>query len=214
MKIARGIDSADRERPPGALRERVHDRETQAGERDDDDEEDRDRGGGARDRSDFGARDLGQRAAASPGRRPQDDQIVNGAGEADAADQPDQPWRVAELRRQHRTDERTRPGDRGEMVTEEHPPGRRVVVVPVGAGVRRRDPRVVEDQDARGDERAVIAVCEHQNPENRENHVQRSHAGDSRSKEPGTEGSRTERSRPEADPRPPIIEPRTSPTAV
>ena len=139
--------------------------------------------------------------------------IVHGASQADADDQPDQPGRVAELRRQHRTDERTRPGDRGEMVTEEHPPGRGVIVLPVGAGVRRRHPRVVEDHDARGDERAVIAIGDHQNPENRENHVQRSHAGDSSRKNrgPGTEDGK---SRPEADPRPPITEPRTSPTAV
>ena len=70
MNSASGIDIADRERPPGALRERVHDREAQAGERDDDDEEDRDGGGRSRDRPDFGARDLGERAAAAAASTP------------------------------------------------------------------------------------------------------------------------------------------------
>ena len=55
-------------------------------------------------------------------RRPQDDEVVHGAGEADADDQPDQPGRVAELRRQHRADERARAGDGGEVMAEQHQP--------------------------------------------------------------------------------------------
>ena len=48
--------------PQALSRERVHDGEAEAGERDDDDEEDGDRGGRAGDRADLGARDLGERA--------------------------------------------------------------------------------------------------------------------------------------------------------
>ena len=81
------------------------------------------RGGAARDRADLGARDVGERTAATTGRGPQDDHVVDGAGEADAADEPDQSRRVAELRREHGADERSRAGDRGEMVTEQHPAG-------------------------------------------------------------------------------------------
>ena len=73
---------ADREHAPRALGQRVDDDEAEAGERDDEDEEDRDGGGDAGDRTDLGARDLGQRPAAAPGRRPQRDHVVDGAGEA------------------------------------------------------------------------------------------------------------------------------------
>ena len=66
--------------------------------------------------------------------------VVDGAGEAHAADQPDEPRRVAELRRQHRPDQRPGARDRREMVAEQHPARRRVVVVAVGLDVRRRRP--------------------------------------------------------------------------
>ena len=82
---------ADGERAPGALLQRVDDREAEAGERDDDDEEDGDGGGDAGDRADLGAGDLGERAAAAAGRGPEDDEVVDRAGEADAGDQPDSP---------------------------------------------------------------------------------------------------------------------------
>ena len=57
--------------------------------------------------------------------------VVDRAGEADAGDEPDEPGRVAELRRQHRADERPGAGDRREVMAEEHPRLRRVVVVAV-----------------------------------------------------------------------------------
>ena len=72
ISIAERNRHADRERAPRALGERVDDREAEAGERDDDDEEDGDGGGRAGDRADLGPRDLGQRAAAAPRRRPQE----------------------------------------------------------------------------------------------------------------------------------------------
>ena len=68
-------------------------------------------------------------------------------------------------------------GDRGEMVAEQHPAGRRMVVVAVGAGVRRRRPAVVQDHDPRRDERAVVAVGDGEDPEDREDDVERPHAG-------------------------------------
>ena len=51
------------------------------------------------------------------------------------------PGRIAELRREHRADQRPGAGDGGEMVAEQHPPARRIVVVRrrtcVCAGVTR-----------------------------------------------------------------------------
>ena len=118
---ASGIDIADRERAPRALLERVDDDEPEARERDDDDEEDRERGDDAGDGADLVARDLGERRAAAPGRRPQDDEVVDGAGEADADDEPEEPGCIAELRGEDGPDERPGAGDRGEMVAEQHP---------------------------------------------------------------------------------------------
>ncbi len=99
------------------------------------------------------------------------------AGEADADDDPDQSGRVAELRGEHRTDERSGAGDRGEVMTEQHPSRRDVVVVAVGPDVRGRRAAVVERHDARGEERAVIPVGERQNPEDGEDDVEGPHSG-------------------------------------
>ena len=43
-----------------------------------------------------------------------------------AADEPDEPGRIAELRREHRADERAGAGDGREVVPEEHPAAGRV----------------------------------------------------------------------------------------
>jgi hypothetical protein len=80
--------------------------EPEAGQGDDDDERDGDGCGGARHRADLFAGDLRQRAATPARRGPEHDEVVDRAGQADPADQPDQARRPAELRRQHRTDER------------------------------------------------------------------------------------------------------------
>ena len=90
---------------------------------------------------DLGARDLGERAPAAPRRGPQDDEVVHRAGEADAGDEPDQPGREAELRRQHRPDS----GPAPVMAAKWWPKSTQrlvgMVVVPVVPGVRRRRPR-------------------------------------------------------------------------
>ena len=111
----------------------------EAGHRDDQDEEDGDGGGDAGDRTDLGARDVGERPAASPRRGPQPEEVLDRAGQADAADQPDQARGVAELRGEHRTDERTGAGDRREVVAEQHPAAGGVVVRAVVLRMRRRD---------------------------------------------------------------------------
>ena len=68
----------------------------------------------------------------------------------------------AELRRQHRPDERARTGDRREVVAEQHPPRRHVIVVAVSLRVRRRDVPVVERHHLGREERAVVAVGQDQ----------------------------------------------------
>jgi len=166
---------ADGERAPGAVFQRVHHREAEPRERDDDDEEDGERGGRPRDRPDFGACDVGEGGAATAGRGPQHDHVVDAAGEADAADEPDESRRVTELGREHRPDERARAGDRREMMPEQHPAGRDVVVLPVGTDVRRRGPAVVETHHTRREERAVVPVGDSEDAEDREDDVKGPH---------------------------------------
>ena len=143
----------------------------------------------AGDGPDLGTCDLGQRSAAAPRRGPQDDEVVDGACEADAGDQPDQPGRVAELRREHGTDERAGAGDRGEVMAEQHQSMRRMVVVAVVADVRRRHPRVVERHDPRRDERAVVAIRDRQDAKDRQDDVEGAH--DSRRSAVGSRQSRS-----------------------
>ena len=107
---------------------------------------------------DFGPRDVGERAAAAARRAPEDGHVVHGAGETAAGDQPDEAGRPAELRGERRADQRARAGDGREMMAEQHPAARRIVVVAVVFLVRRRHARVVERHDLGGDERAVVAV--------------------------------------------------------
>ena len=50
--------------------------------------------------------DLGERAAAAPDRGPEDDEVVDGAGQAAPGDEPDEAGGVTELCRQRGTDQR------------------------------------------------------------------------------------------------------------
>ena len=84
----------------------------------------------AADGAEFVADHLAQRAAPSSGGDPQHEVVLHASGENRADDDPDGAWQITHLHRQHRADERTRPGDRGEVMAEQHPPvGRHVVGV-------------------------------------------------------------------------------------
>ena len=93
-------------------------------------------------------------------RGPERDHVVDGARQTDAGHEPEQPRREPELRGQDGTEQRARAGNRREVVAEQHPLVRRVVVVAVLQSVRRRDAPVVEHHDLRRQERAVEAVRE------------------------------------------------------
>ena len=133
----------------------------------------------AGDRADLGARDLGERPAAAARRGPEDRHVVHRAGQAAAGDQPDEPGRVAELRGQHRPDQRTGAGDGREMMAEEHPAAGRIVVVPVVFRMRRGDARIVERHHLRGDERAVVPVRDRHDAQRGDDDVESMHGADS-----------------------------------
>ena len=84
--------------------------------------------GDAADRAQFVARHLAERAAAPPDRDRQHQVVLDAPGEHGADDDPDGARQVAHLHGQHRADQRTGAGDRGEVMAEQHPPvGRHVV---------------------------------------------------------------------------------------
>ena len=75
-------------------------------------------------------------------------EVVHRAGEARTPTTSQRkPGHVAELRRQHRPDQRPGAGDRREVVAEQHPAVGRVEVLAVVLRVRRRLARVVQHPD-------------------------------------------------------------------
>ena len=148
----------DREGAPRAVLERVDDDEREHGDQDDHDREDRDHREEPRPPADLVARHLAERLAVAAQREEQDHEVLHAAAEHDADHDPERARQVAELRGEHRADERTRAGDRGEVVAEDDPAvGRHevaAVVEPLGRGGARR----VEREHLRGDEGRVEAV--------------------------------------------------------
>ena len=153
-----GDRRGDRERPPGALGERLDDDEPEDRERDDDDEEDRDHRDDAAQRADLVARDLRERTAAAPEGSAEDDEVLHGTGEADAEHEPQEAGEPAELGREDRPDERPGARDRGEVMSPEDPAVRGMKILAVAARVRRRGAPVVQADHATREKSAVEAV--------------------------------------------------------
>ena len=103
------------------------------------------------------------------------DHVVHGAGQADAGHEPDEPGQETELGGEHGPDERSRAGDRREMMAEQHPLVRRHEVVAVLLRVRRRDARVVERHHLGGQERAVVAIGDRDDAERRNQDIRGTH---------------------------------------
>jgi hypothetical protein len=66
-------------------------------------------------------RDLGERSSAASHRRDEDDEVVNGAAEDDAEQDPDVSGQESELGREDGADEGAGSGDGGEVMSEEDP---------------------------------------------------------------------------------------------
>src|SRR5206468_7638809 len=90
-------------------------------------------------------------------------------------DEPQESRRIAELRGEDGTDERSGAGDRGEVMAEEHPARGREKIRAVILDMRRRHARVVENPQSGGDEGAVVPVRDDQDAENRDDEVQGTH---------------------------------------
>ena len=86
------------------------------------------------------------------------DEVLHRAAERDADDDPDDARQIAELRRERGSDERPRPGDRREMMSEHDPSVRRDEIATVVEPHGWRRAARVEGEDLRGDQFAVEAV--------------------------------------------------------
>src|SRR5690606_13853079 len=106
----------------------------------------------------LGLRYLGQGFAPVPHRGHEYYEIVNSARQDDPYEYPQIPGQDAELRRQHGADERPRPGNGGEMVPEQNPLVRRVVILPVVHRISGRLSRIVECRDLGRYEAVIVTV--------------------------------------------------------
>ncbi len=97
----------------------------------------------------LGADHVAERAAVAARRGPEHDEVLHGAGEDDADDQPERSRQISHLRREHGADQRPGAGDRREVVAEEDGLIGRAVVEPVVEALRRR-----QDASGRGAARA------------------------------------------------------------
>ena len=73
-------------------------------------------------------------------RRRENHEILHGAAERDADENPDHPGQESELRRERWSDEWSRSGDRREVMAEHDPPIRRDVVAAIVQSLGRRLP--------------------------------------------------------------------------
>src|SRR5262249_6529397 len=62
-----------------------------------------------------------------------------------------------------------------EVMAEQHPFVRRIVVRPVILGMRRRDSGIVQRHRFRRDERAVVPIRDHEDPDNRDDNIESLH---------------------------------------
>ena len=107
--------------------------------------------------ADLLARHLPQRFPVAPHGSEQNHEVLHAPPRHGADDDPQRPRQVSELRRQHRSDQRPRTGDGGEVMAEHDPFIGRLEIVPVAQAFRRCGALVVQRHHARRDELAIKA---------------------------------------------------------
>ncbi|MNS64272.1 hypothetical protein D3C72_973930 [compost metagenome] len=155
-----GNGGGHREGAPRRMRQRLHHDQRQHGQDDHHDHEGAEQRDHARNLAQLGLHQVAQRTAVAASRDEQDREILHRAGEHHAGQDPQHAGQIAHLRGQHRADQRTRAGDGGEVVAEQHVlVGGHVVQAVVVLPCRRHARRVQLEHLAR-DEAAVITVCD------------------------------------------------------
>ena len=132
-----------------------------SGQGDDDNEERRQGGRDPGDRTEQVAGDLGQRQAVAPHRGQQDHEVMHSARQAGPDDDPGEAGKISPLRRQHGPDQRSRPGDRGEVDAKKHQSPRGLVVDVVAEPMGGRDRLVVQHGHA-GSQKGPVKPIGHQ----------------------------------------------------
>ena len=105
---------------PRALGQGVVDDQGETGDKDDQNAQDGEHSDGTGGTADFLTHHLGQGLAVASHGREQNDEVLHGTAQHRADQDPQRARQIAELRGQHRTDERAGTADRGEVVPEEH----------------------------------------------------------------------------------------------
>ena len=114
---------------------------------------------------------LAERFAVAPHRAKQNDEILHRAAEHDADENPQRPRQITELRGEHRPDERSRPGNRREVVAEDDPFVRPDEILAVVVDFARRGAAVVEHQHARGNPFGIKPVADGVGAERRDENI-------------------------------------------
>src|SRR5579863_1073363 len=127
----------DSENSPRAIRKRIHHDDAETSERDQKNKEHRDHGDEACERTDFGAGNLSQRAAAVAHRSHQHGKVLHTSGQHGTDQNPKKAGGKSELRGQSGPDQRPCSRDGGEVMAEERPPWRSNIVMAVRVKVRR-----------------------------------------------------------------------------
>ena len=124
-------------------------------------------------RTDFFLHHLPERFAAASDRAEKNDHVVHAAAESGADQDPKRARKKPKLRRQHRPNERARPGDRSEMMTENHPAICRNKILSIFMRDRGRGALIVQDQDLRCQPFAVEAIADREGAKPRDDDPQR-----------------------------------------
>ncbi len=148
----------DGEGAPRAAGQRLDHHQRQHREQDDHNHQHADQRDGAGDQPHFAADHVAQRPRVAAGGEIEDQEVLHRPGEHHAGQQPQRTGQIAHLCREHRADQRPRPGDGGEMVAEQHALVRRDIVEAVVAPYRRGRARRIDAQHARRDEQAVETI--------------------------------------------------------
>ncbi|MNK73312.1 hypothetical protein D3C87_928070 [compost metagenome] len=147
-----------RENAPRALGQGLDHDQRQHREDDDHDQEAAEQRDGAGDAAHFFTDHVAQGATVAAGGHEQDHEVLHRTGQHHAGDQPQRAGQVAHLRRQYRTDQRTRASDGRKVVTKKNVfvgwnVVQTVIVEHSGSGPSR-----IELHDIVSDEQTVVAV--------------------------------------------------------
>ena len=168
-----GNGCAHGEYPPGTLRQRLDDHQSQNRQQDNHDGQNRRHADDARSGVQFLLHHLGERLAVAAHRTEQDDEILHRSPQHHPNQNPQRPGQVTELGRQHRADQRSGPRDGREMMAEHNPFVRLDVVPTVLVDLAGRGPSVVEREHARADPLRVEPIADGVGTERRQQEIHR-----------------------------------------